>query len=338
LNTESNADKRLSVNQQKHKETSLKTIREIANKLDFKLKVSEQLENKTFLITGGSGNLATAFINVLNKYAPKSRIIHPGKYDLNVENFKSFEVFRNPKPDFVLHCAAKVDADFSEIYPNKAKENIVNGTINAHRFSVETGAKFFYPQSFLIFDGREIPTTESTVAKPLSKYGELKLECENLIQSSHQALIVRMGGFFGGESKDRNFVGKMYKLFKTKLDNKDYKIEVGERIWQPTYTKDLAKNVLLLISLDKTGIYNMASLGQATFLDVAKTMAEVLDTSQKLEISPFPKNLSWKLDVATRPESVLMLNSRLDSEGINLQRNWKDALIEYLNSPFFSKF
>jgi dTDP-4-dehydrorhamnose reductase len=123
------------------------------NEVNFKLKINEKLDSKTFLITGGTGNLASSFISTLNQYAPNARIFHPNINDLNVENFKSFELFRNLKPDFILHCAAKVDADFCEDNYDKARANIVQGTINAHKFSVEVGAKFFYPQSFLIFDG-----------------------------------------------------------------------------------------------------------------------------------------------------------------------------------------
>jgi dTDP-4-dehydrorhamnose reductase len=310
----------------------------VRNKTNFGVKINAKLNDKTFLITGGSGNLASSFISTLKRYAPNARIIHPSMHDLNVEDAKSFELFRSLNPDFVLHCAAKVNADFCERNYHRARVNIVQGTLNAHKFSVEVGAKFFYPQSFLIFDGVDSPTTENTIPNPLSKYGELKLEAENLIVSSQQTLVVRMGGFFGGESKDKNFVGKMYKLFHSTLINKGHKIEVGERIWQPTYTKDLAENILLLIALDKAGIYNMASIGHATFLEVAQTMAKALDITSKLKIEPFPEKSGWKLDVAKRPRSVQMSNSRLVSEGIDLQRNWKIALIEYLNSPYFKKF
>ena len=338
LNSQGNFDIKLSTNNENYMDKVSRKLDISTNEVNFKLKINEKLNDKTFLITGGTGNLASSFMSTLNRYAPNARIIHPNMHELNVENFKSFELFRNLNPDFILHCAAKVDADFCENNYHKARANIVQGTINAHKFSVEVGAKFFYPQSFLIFDGIDSPTTENTIPNPLSKYGELKLEAENLIVSSEQTLVVRMGGFFGGESKDKNFVGKMYELFHSTLNNKSYKIEVGERIWQPTYTKDLAENILLLIALGKTGIYNMASMGHATFLEVAQTMAKVLDTTNKLKIEPFPEKSGWKLDVATRPGSVLMSNSRLVSERIDLQRNWKIALIEYLNSPYFKKF
>jgi len=338
MSNQNNCDMDLFASSEQNNDKVSKRQKNFSNEINFRLKVNEKLNNKTFLITGGIGNLSSSFVSTLNEYVPNSKIVYPSKHDLNVEDFLSFEQFRSLKPDFILHCAAKVDADFCERNYIKARMNIVQGTINTHKFSVEVGAKFFYPQSFLIFDGLESPATESTKPNPLSKYGDLKLEAESLIYYSKQALVVRMGGFFGGENKDKNFVGKMYKIFHSTLNNKVDKIEVGERIWQPSYTKDLARNTLLLLALDKTGIYNMASLGHATFLEVARTMAQVLDSTHKIKIEPFPEKLGWKHDVATRPEAVLMSNTRLDSEGINLQRNWKIALTEYLNSSYFKKF
>ena len=338
MNSQDNCDTDLFASNEQDKDKFSKRPEKVTDEINFRLEINEKLNNKTFLITGGNGNLSSSFVSTLNKYAPNSKIVYPGKHDLNVEDFVSFEQFRNLKPDFILHCAAKVDADFCERNYIKARVNIVRGTINAHKFSVEMGAKFFYPQSFLIFDGVESPATESTKPNPISKYGDLKLEAESLIHSSKHSLVVRMGGFFGGEHKDKNFVGKMYQLFHSTLNDKGGKIEVGERIWQPTYTKDLARNILFLIALNKTGIYNMASLGHATFLEVARTMAQVLDSTHKLKIEPFPEKLGWKHDVAARPEAVLMSNTRLDSEGINLQRNWKIALTEYLNCKYFKKF
>jgi dTDP-4-dehydrorhamnose reductase len=338
LNNQDSSEMNLFATNEQNKDKFSKRPESAINEINFRLKMYEKLDYKTFLITGGTGNLSSSFVSTLNEYAPNSKIIYPSKHDLNVEDFASFEHFRYLKPDFILHCAAKVDADFCEQNYIKARINIVQGTSNALKFSDEVGAKFFYPQSFLIFDGVESPATESTKPNPLSKYGDLKLEAESLIHASKQALVVRLGGFFGGEIKDKNFVGKMYQLFHSTLNSKGDKIEVGQRIWQPSYTKDLARNILLLMALEKTGIYHMASLGHATFLEVARTMAQVLDSTHKLKIEPFPEKSGWKHDVATRPEAVLMSNARLDSEGINLQRSWRIALTEYLSSSYFKKF
>jgi dTDP-4-dehydrorhamnose reductase len=296
----------------------------------------EGLEGKSFLITGGQGNLGSAFAEAIRENIPHSLICNPGKAELDVSDVNSFASLNGFSPDFVIHCAAKVDADFCENNPEVARQIVVNGSKNVIDFSFAKGAKLFYPQSFLIFDGSENPTNEVTPPNPLSVYGEMKLEAEDLITSVDDSLIVRMGGFYGSESKDKNFVGKIFEQFKQMLKSGGGDIEIGNREWQPTYTKDLAENSLVLLGLEKSGIFNMACLGKASFYEIALLMTEKLEIDDLVNILPAPDKSDVKHDVAPRPRTVFMDNSRLNLEGLNTQREWKVALSEYLELPFFS--
>ena len=65
-----------------------------------------------------------------------------------------------------------------------------------------------YPQSFLIFDGSEVPILETSAGAHVGLW-EMQVEAEvGLCNSLPQTLVVRMAGFFGGDEKDKNFVGK----------------------------------------------------------------------------------------------------------------------------------
>lgn len=294
------------------------------------------LEGKSFLITGGEGNLASAFAEVIRTRIPDSLIINPGKAQLDVSSLDSFNAFENLIPDYVIHCAVKLDADFCESNPEAARKIIVDGAQNVIDYSASKGAKLFYPQSFLIFDGSENPTNESTKPNPLSAYGEMKLEAENLALSLADPLIVRMGGFYGSERKDKNFVGKIFEQFKQTLTSGGGEIEVGNREWQPTFTKDLAENSLVLLGSQKSGIFNMACLDTASFYEIALAMTEQLEINDQVRILPAPDKSDKKHDVAPRPRTVFMDNARLSLEGLNMQRKWRVALNEYLESPYFT--
>lgn len=294
------------------------------------------LKGQSFLITGGEGNLASAIADAIRTHIPDSSITNPGKAQLDVSSKSSFHNFESLSPDFVIHCAVKLDADFCESNPESAKKIIVDGTQNVIDYSVSKGAQLFYPQSFLIFDGGENPTNEATKPNPLSIYGEMKLKAENLILSIDNPLVVRMGGFYGSESKDKNFVGKIFEQFKQILQSGGGEIEVGNREWQPTYTQDLAMNSLVLLGSDKSGIYNMACLDKASFYEIALAMTEQLEIDDRVRILPAPDKVDEKHDVAPRPRTVFMENVRLNMEGLNMQRNWRVALNEYLESPYFT--
>ena len=74
-----------------------------------------------------------------------------------------------------------------------------------------------------------------------------------------------MGGFFGGEEKDTNFVGKITSHISKLIKQGEKKMEIGDRVWQPTFTNDIAYNSLILLANNKNGKYNMASHGSCSF-------------------------------------------------------------------------
>ena len=111
---------------------------------------------------------------------------------------------------------------------------------------------------------------------------------------------------------------------------------MGNREWQPTYTKDLAENTLALLGSQKSGIFNMACLDSASFYDIALAMTELLEITELVRILPAPDKDDKKHDVAQRPRTVFMNNERLNQEGLNMQREWRVALAEYLQAPYFA--
>lgn len=298
-------------------------------------KIITGLGHKSILITGGTGKLANAFYSSLKNHSPSTEVILTTKNNLDIENPADFEKYRKFHPDIVLHCAARVNADYCETNFMNAKKNIVGGTKNVVNYALETGAKIFYPQSFLIFDGQINPIDESTVPSPISNYGRLKLEAgETILQQPH-SLSVIMGGFFGGGKLDRNFVGKFTRKISTLMAEGKKEIEIGDRTWQPTFINDVVVNSLILLAGEKEGTYNMACHGQATFYEVANFIVDTLRLEKRVKVKKMKPEDSRQLDIAARPPSINMVNARLASESLDYQRDWRVSLNEYLSSSEF---
>jgi len=308
-----------------------KSLRNVFYESQFK-----NLSDKSILITGGTGKLAKAFYASIKANSPETQVILTTKENLDVEVPASFDEYFKFKPDYILHCAARVNADYCETNFLEAKRNIVGGAINTLKFAQKCGSRIFFPQSFLIHDGKENPVDESTTPNPISNYGRLKLEAEEIVQQQNNSLVVRMGGFFGGGKYDNNFVGKFSGLISMMIKEGKQSIEIGERIWQPTFINDLAANSLILIALEKSGVYNMAGHGQATFYDVASFIVDKLELANRIQIRKMQAEQSRQLDIALRPDSINMINSRLSAEFIDFQRHWRISLNEYLESYEFN--
>ncbi len=294
------------------------------------------LSGKVILITGAGGMLGSAFKIMLDHYAPKNNVIALARYQLDVADRDSVIAVSAKKPDIIIHCAANVNADHCEDYPDACYKIQVEGTQNIIELAKKVNAKIFYPQSFLIFSGGNLPITEETMPSPLSAYGKYKLEAEKLLMEQlPDTLTVRMAGFFGGYEKDKNFVGKFISHIAKIIKENPGPQEVGDRVWQPTYTHDLAYNSLLLLAKQKTGIYNMASHGEASFYDLACEIVGRLNLNSLVRIVRAPAEKFNKKEKAARPSKAVMLNKRLIREGMDRQRPWQESLGEYLDHPYF---
>lgn len=296
------------------------------------------LKHKNILITGATGMLGTAFKEILNVYVPSAKVHAFGKNDLNVCDHTKVLECKHLHPDIIIHCAALVNADYCEDNEDEAFAVIVQGMRNIIELAMLTGSKVFLPQSFLIYDGKELPITEATIPNPLGVYGKLKLMAEKLLcEDLPNALVVRMAGFFGGREIDKNFVGKIVPHIGKIVNNGRYPIEVGDRVWQPTYTNDLAYNCLVLLAHDKSGIYCMASHGKASFFELTSFIVNSLEIGDIIKIIKVSSAAMGKNDKAQRPEVAIIENDRLKKEQLDFQRNWQDSLLDYIKHPYFKK-
>ena len=300
-----------------------------------------KLSGKKFLINGGEGMLGIAFYEMLTEYVPNCEIIRCTKKELDVTNLNQVLSYDNEKFDYIIHCASissLTPVDYCEEHPDESYKVYVEGINNIIELAKKTNAKLLYPQSFLIYDGESNPVNENTLPKPLCVYAKHKLKSELIIFNELQnSLVVRMGGFFGGREKDKNFVGKIISEILRKIDHQEKSLEIGDRIWQPTFTNDLALNCLLLLANEKSGKYNMASHGKASFYELTKEIVSILSLDKKINLIKINSLKFSKKEKAKRPLLVLMSNHKLEKEKLDIQRNWQEGLKEYLGHQYFKK-
>lgn len=283
------------------------------------------------VVTGADGMLGQAFLAELG-----DRGIGFGRQACDVTDRDMVMALEACRPGAIVHCAANVNADLCQKEQAQCRRVQVEGTEHVIELAQACGAKLFYPQSFLIFDGSESPITEETPANPLSWYGRCKLDAAREIQKRHaDHLIVQMGGFFGGGAIDKNFVGKLAPHLVGLIRKGERSIEIGDRVWQPTYTLDLARNSLSLIDGGKTGVYNMACHGSASFFELAEAVVAFLGISDRMKVVPVSAEKVQRAEAAERPVAAIMDNARLRAEGLDEQRPWREALRDYLNDDYF---
>ncbi|MDA8523767.1 SDR family oxidoreductase [Acidovorax sp. NCPPB 4044] len=293
------------------------------------------LEGSRILITGGGGMLGRALARHLAEHVPTALVAALDRQAFDVRQREQARALRAWRPDIVIHCAVCSDVNWCEDHADEAAQVQLEGTRHVVELARDCGARFFYPQTFLVYDGSG-PVDEATPPNPLSVYARLKLEAEHIVLESFPcALSVRMGGFFGERGHDKNFVGKLVPHLAGLLRAGVDRMEVGDRIWQPTLTDDLAYNSLLLLARGETGRFCMASHGQASFFDLAREIVLRLGLDRCIEIACVPAETMARKEKAVRPDAVVMRNAALQSRGLDRQRPWQDSLAAYLDHPYF---
>lgn len=294
-----------------------------------------QLNDKTILITGAAGMLGRAFVEGLQAYTP-ARVLALSHTELDVSDADAVKALAGEGIDLIIHCAAYVNAEGCEEDPERCRRSQMIGSDNIATLAAFTGAQVMYPQSFLIYDGTELPITEDTTPNPKSEYARCKLAGENAVVAQvPDALIVRMAGFFGGDDADKNFVGKFVPHVHKLLSEGTTSYAVGDRVWQPTYTIDLARNTLALLDQGKTGVYMMACEGEASFYELAVACVDALGLSDRFTVEKVTATEVAGSEKAFRPDYAAIEPKRLNDEGLNLQRPWREALVDYLTRPYF---
>ena len=149
-----------------------------------------------------------------------------------------------------------------------------------------------------------------------------------VIENANKYLICRAGWMMGGgPRKDKKFINK---LIKQLVEGKRELFIVNDKDGTPTFTIDFAKNVKLLFEKEYWGLYNLVCKGQTSRFEVASELIRLLKLEGKVTLREVTSEYFAKTYFAQRPPSERLVNKKLELRNLNIMRDWKVALKEYL--------
>jgi len=297
---------------------------------------------KKIFIAGAAGMLGEAFFNVFkDNYEIKCTDINVNENWINYLDFRDFENYykdvKNFKSDFLFHLGAYTDLEFCEKNPN---DTFITNTLsveNASYISNELDIPLLFISTAGIFDGKKKLYDDWDLPNPLGYYAKSKHEAEKYVQlNCKRYLICRAGWMMGGGlKKDKKFVNKIIK----KISKGDKEIfVVNDKLGTPTYTYDFAKNVELLLNNQFWGLYNLVCQGNTNRFAVAKELINILNLNNVIKITEVESNFYSKEYFAPRPSSENLINLKLNLRSLNIMRDWKVCLKEYLTKEYSEYF
>jgi dTDP-4-dehydrorhamnose reductase len=232
--------------------------------------------------------------------------------------------------DVVVNCAAWTAVDDAEV--NEAAALAINGDgpRNVAKVCNEIGAKLVQISTDYVFSGdATTPYAENSEVGPKSAYGRTKLAGEVAVRDylPNGHYIVRTAWLYGEHGP--NFIKTMINLEKSK----DTISVVNDQIGQPTWTKDLASQVINLVDSEvPAGTYHATSSGQTTWFGLTQTIFELIgaDPNRVLPTTTeaFPRP-------APRPAYSVLGHENWRAVGMNPIRAWDEALIAAFSDGAF---
>ncbi|NHI94815.1 MAG: dTDP-4-dehydrorhamnose reductase [Candidatus Lokiarchaeota archaeon] len=285
------------------------------------------------LIIGKSGQLGSMLINDAKDLS--HQIIAPSEKELDITNSQVFSSYMNEYlPDVVLNTAAYHNVPLCENNPIPAFQVNCIAVREMARICEKMDKLFVTISTDYVFDGKKgEPYIETDKTGPLQIYGLSKVAGEIAALSYSNSIIIRTCGLYGlqgAESKGGNFPDNRLKDAK-----KVSRLEISnDQTISPTYTGDLSKAILKLIShpSKSNGIYHLINEGSCTWYEFTKEIFQIMN----IYIELIPVDRKGKEGKMRRPIYTALRNTKATKLGIILP-HWKDAIKKYLEIKYKKK-
>ena len=295
-------------------------------------------QRKKIYIAGCGGMLGEAFYKIFaEEYELKCTDIDVNEEWLSFLDFRDYDAYWHDvskfKPDYLFHLGAYTDLEYCELNKDDTYATNTMAVENAVYISNKLQIPLLYISTAGIFDGSKDAFDDWDQPNPMGHYARSKYAGEVYVsRSANRHLICRAGWMMGsGPRKDKKFIQKVMQQLK---DGKKELFVVNDKLGTPTYTHDFARNVKLLLEKEYWGIYNMVCDGMTGRLEVAQELIKILRLENKIKVTPVDSDY-WKIFYfADRPPSERLINEKLNLRRLNIMRDWRVCLNEYVSEYY----
>jgi dTDP-4-dehydrorhamnose reductase len=275
-----------------------------------------------YLITGASGMLGVDIQKALKGRA----VTALGRADLDVTDIAAVRraVVGH---DVVINAAAYTKVDEAEVDEDHAYSVNAIGAKNLAGAAREASAKLVQISTDYVFRGDATsPYAEDATRDPLSAYGRTKAAGEVAAMAEHPdgTYIVRTAWLYGEHGP--NFAATMVRL----AASHPTVSVVTDQLGQPTWTADLAKQIVALVDSDApAGIYHGTNAGEASWFDFTKAIFEEVGLDpERVQ----PTDSAAFVRPAPRPSYSVLGHDAWTAAKLTPMRHWREALAEAVAS------
>ena len=253
---------------------------------------------------------------------------------LDIRDFDAYrENVRTFAPDVLFHLGALTDLEYCETHPDEAYASNAIAVENAVYIANELDIPLLYIGTAGIFDGGQELYDDWDAPNPLGAYARAKWAGEEFVTRHARTYLVCRAGWMmgGGPRKDKKFIQKLMR----QLHDGSHELKVvDDKLGTPTYTRDFAHNVRLLLGRRWWGLYNMVCQGATSRLEVAQALVDELGLGESVAVRPVSSSYFAETYFAPRPDCERLINRRLTLRGLDVMRPWREALADYVRTDY----
>jgi UDP-glucose 4-epimerase len=248
------------------------------------------------LVTGGAGFIGSHLVDrvvqegheviiVDNLVTVKRRNINRAArfYKLDIQSWRLERVFRNERPNVVMHLAAQMDVRKSVEDPMFDAQVNILGTLNVLQQAVKHGVRkvVFSSSGGAIYGEQEIyPAPESHVTRPLSPYGLSKLCGEQYLSyyqrsSGLQVVSLRYANVYGPRQDPEGEAGVVAIFIQKMLNNEQAVINGnGRQTRDFVFVEDVVEANLAVMGQETQGTYNVGTGVETSVNDLFRILIQ----------------------------------------------------------------
>jgi len=277
-------------------------------------------------LIGSTGQLGSDILKVFEK---KHKVVHGGRDLFDVSKIQDVDKFIKGNFDAVINCSAFLDVPLAE---KSIRESLIMNSIAPMHIAdacARHKIKFIHFSTDYVFDGKKKkPYIETDKCNPLNIYGFSKyIGEEGILSVNPKSAIMRVSGLYGktlSKAKGYNFISLFLKRASelTKVD------VVCDEVLTPTYTLNAAKQTNLVFENDICGIIHSTDEGEVSWYDFACEIKKQL----KLKVKVIKKR--QEKSSVERPKYSVLENKKLKDAKLNIMKDWKESLTEFLEEVY----
>lgn len=277
------------------------------------------LNHERIWIAGAQGQVGSAFAQLLDTV--ELEVLLTDKSDVDVTNMDEVRKYAEMnRPDVIINCTEIGGIEYCQQHSDLAYKVNAIGARNLSVAARSVHGKMVQLSTDDIFDGKAAESyNEFSIPTPVSIYGKSKLAGEEFVKTiAPRYLIIRSSWVYG---KGENFVTWLLQEAK-----KSKEIFVAEdQFGSPTSANELAKAIYRLLMEDAYGLYHVVCQGVCSRREFAEKILALAGESSKI----VPVSGAKKAEDG-RPAYAVLDNLMLRLEGMELPKNWEEALNEYM--------